>query len=285
MSIDRWLKAKKHIKNMYESDLVGTENYGYYSKYMVTMASFMAIGCLFADDTIPEQPCPAEVGGYVIETTDRFNKIFANCGGYSIELDTDADFHYDCTGLGRIHKVCVPTELALSVPCAKEPGYTLPDGCDNENLSICAGFKDEKGDIVYVCDLSGVNHTTTILKQDKEEVKFKVQYTDCAIPAICETYTLNCDGLEIQTEIENAEEVFVRVPLLVSNGDKEQAAETQIEWGEDFARCSAMGHSYNVKTDGNLSVADNKCGNRNGIYTYAEISKNGNRIKINMTLA
>lgn len=284
MSIDRWLKAKKHIKNMYESDLIGTESYGYYSKYMVTMASFMAIGCLFVDDTIPEQPCPAEVGGYIIETTDRFNKIFANCGGYSIEIDTDADFHYDCTGLGRIHKAGVPTELALSVPCTKHPGYTLPDGCDNENLSIGVGFKNDNGDITYVSDLSDIDHTTTVLKQDKEEVKFKVQYTGAEFPAICETYTLTSRGLKLEAEVKDAPQVFVRVPLLVSTGDKQQAVTTSIEAGADQVKCSAMGHSYNVKTDGSLSVSGKRRGNRNGVYTYADINKSGSKITLDIAL-
>ncbi len=283
MSIDRWLKAKKHIKNMYESDIIGTESYGYYSKYMVTMASFMAIGCLFADDSIPEQPCPAEVGGYMLETSDRFNKIFASCGGYSIELDTDADFHYDCTGLGRIHKAGVPTELALSMPCAKEPSYTLPDGMENINLSIETGFKNDKGEVVYVSDLSEIEHTTEIIKEDKGEVAFKVIYKG-SFPTVSETYRVTTTGVKICAQVESADEVFFRVPMFMSNGDKPQAVKSEIKTGADFATCTAMGHSYNVKTNGRLTFVAKEVANRNGVYSYAEIRCSGDNVDVYLNL-
>lgn len=284
LSIERWLKAKKHIKNMFESDLIGTESYGYYSKYMITMASFMAIGYITIDDTITEQPCPAEIGGYVIETTDRFNKIFANCGGYSIEIDTDADLHYDATGLGRIHKRGIPTELFLSVPCPKNPSYTLPEGLSEGSLTAEVGYIDSNGEVKYLSSASNIEHELTVLEETSRKVKFQIEYYGDEIPSITQTYTLTDKGIKICAEIENANKVFYRVPLLITNGDLPNAFNTEITIGDGFAKCVADKYYAKTETDGYITKGKEKYGNRNGIYTYAQIEKTGNTLTLNISL-
>ena len=37
-------------------------------------------------------------------------------GEYFAEYDTNADFHYDANGLGRIHRLGAPSAICLSVP-------------------------------------------------------------------------------------------------------------------------------------------------------------------------
>lgn len=46
------MAANKHIMNYYTDAKVGTEDYGNYDKYMVTMSACLSIAYLFADDTI-----------------------------------------------------------------------------------------------------------------------------------------------------------------------------------------------------------------------------------------
>lgn len=104
-----------------------TDPYGYYDKYMVSMACFLYIGMLDCDDSIREYPCPAEVGGYIFKTSDYFHKVFANKCGQSIEIDLRCDPKHDATGLGRIHKRGFPTELALSVPFPANPAYYITE--------------------------------------------------------------------------------------------------------------------------------------------------------------
>ena len=131
-----WLAETQvsHVKNRYplafgrggydkQGDM-GCECYAYFDKYMVTMGSWAMFGWLFADETIaadaPPRP-PAEV----FVTTPDFHLVFLRAGDYSAQFDYDSDTHYDCDGLGRLHRMGAPTPLCLSTPCAKTPNYRV----------------------------------------------------------------------------------------------------------------------------------------------------------------
>ncbi len=288
-SIDRWLDAQKHIKNFYTSEKTGTESYGYYNKYMITFASFMAIGYLSTDDTIKEMPCPAEVGGYVFETTNRFNKVFANCGGYSIEIDTKSEKSYDSTGLGRIHKAGVPTELGLSMPMTASPGYTLMSGVTKDDLSIEAGAELTDGTVIYISAYRDLAHTTEIIKQTYDEVIFKVTYSGGSLAgcsAVEETYTINNSGVTINAKLINPtiNKIHFRVPLLHTNGNNDYSSTTNITSEASKATVTMGDNSYTVETDGSIAVSDNLYGNRNGTYYSAHITKEGSEVEVKLTL-
>ena len=290
-TVGRWLCAKKHIKNFYPQPEIGCEGYGYYTKYMITLGSFLAIGCLFADDSIEESPAPAELGGYVLTTTSEFNKVFANCAGYSVELDTDADFHYDSTGLGRIHKAGVPAELGLSLPLTATPNYTVAQGAQTTNLAIGPGWTNGEN-VTYLSELSGPAHTLEILDESPEQVSFRITYQaegasmmkaassteEASINkekvSIAETYTIDHSGVTIDTVLSGADGLCYRIPLLVTNGRDT----TQIEVGEHTARVTLGGHCYTVSTNGRLTVPPERCANRNGEYRAAHIAAPGNTL-------
>ncbi|MCC2686735.1 MAG: hypothetical protein K0R75_3634, partial [Paenibacillaceae bacterium] len=197
-SIRRWLEETpvRHIKNYYpiESDY-GTETYGYYDKYMITMGAFLAIGCLFADETIAEAPCPAEAGGYVLQTSPSFHKVFANAGGYSLEIDTQADLNYDATGLGRIHRSGVPTELGLSVPLTEGQKYKLRDGVQRICSGISPGWMGEDGELRFLSELSErLTCELAIVCANRSSVDFQLVYGGASLQgcqAVKERYQLS----------------------------------------------------------------------------------------------
>ncbi len=118
-----------HIKNRYDLDTkFGCEHYGYFNKYMITVASNLYMGALFADESILPTKAPTEAGGYVVSTGPDFHKTFLNAGGYFLELDTDADFGYDACGLGRVHRAGCPGPVCLSVPFPKTPASYQLEG-------------------------------------------------------------------------------------------------------------------------------------------------------------
>lgn len=303
-TVGRWLAAKKHIKNFYPQPEIGCEGYGYYTKYMITLGSFLAIGCLYADDTIEELPCPAELGGYVLTTSAQFNKMFANCGGYSVELDADADFQYDSTGLGRVHKAGVPTELGLSLPFTATPSYTVATGSragvpnvHTANLAIGPGWMDG-GKEKYFSEQSGMAHSLEILGESPEQVSFRITYQaegasmmkaassteEASInkekASLQETYTIDSSGVTIDTMLSGAEGLCYRVPLLVTNG----LDTTQIETGEHTARVVLSGHCYTVSTNGRLTVPPERYANRNGEYRAAHIVAPDNTLHTKLSL-
>ncbi|NQX62770.1 hypothetical protein [Paenibacillus qinlingensis] len=274
-SLHRWLieeSPPRHIKNFFPTDSgYGTEDYGYYAKYMATFGTFLYIAVLSVDDSIEEYTCPAEIGGYAWQTSDAFHKVFANCGGYSIEIDTRADAYYDATGLGRLHKRGVPSELALSMPCAAEPKYRLPETVRGKALSLCAGWMIEAGDVQWLCEGElAPECKVVIVNEALDEVEWSVTYSGGEIPEgmrIRETYALTEAGLAIGVEqLGEVEHVpYYQVPLLLTNGKYE----TMIT-SEDKGISVVMGdYRYDVVSEHKLTTVESKLGNRNGIYTLA----------------
>ena len=142
-----WLKERpiSHVKNRYGIDSrIGCENYAYFNKYMITVASFVYLAYLFADDAILPASANEERRAYAAKTSADFHKVFLRAEDYFLEIDTKADFHYDASGLGRVHKRDCPSAICLSVPFAKEPNYKLER--DNaRNMSLCSFVETEDG--------------------------------------------------------------------------------------------------------------------------------------------
>lgn len=289
-SVKRWIEqvdVPRHIKNFFPVESkFGTEEYGYYDKYMITLGCFIYPAFLYADDNIEEYPCPAEIGGYVFETSKDFHKIFANCGGHSIEIDTKADNHYDSTGLGRYHKRDVPVELALSVPFVKTPDYFLPGGLEKRNLSICPGWETQEGRIQYLSELSeGLEYTLDVQCSTQEKAAFTVTYRGDKINgcnAIKETYTISASGVRIEAALEGAlhDCIYYTIPLLYTNG--KDYSEISLKSGEVKA---ALGEAaYHVISNGSIRLEDGTFGNRNGEYKLICIREESKRLVLSLML-
>lgn len=140
------MKPFRNIKNSFHPSLKhGFDPYGDYSVYSLLIASLAGFAYMLSNDGIEEKVTPFEIGGYVLYLQEPFYKIFATCQGYHIEIDTKADHNYDATGLGRIHKFSVPSELGLSSPIVSNPKYILSIKPCSRNVAIGPGWGvDEK---------------------------------------------------------------------------------------------------------------------------------------------
>lgn len=288
-AIRRWLEVSppRHIKNFYPLDsLHGAEGYGYYDKYMVTLGSFIYIAYLYADDTIEEYPCPAEMGGYVFQPSKGFHKIFANYSGNSIEIDTKADLHYDSTGLGRYHKTGFPTELALSMPFTEHPNYNVLQELQKKSVSLCPGWQNGEGKIQFLCELSeGVESELTDICMKPEKVSFTVKYYGEAIKGckgILEAYTLNQEGVRVEVKLISpiVEMMYYRIPLLETNG-KDRSG---IYYDERIAHVSLNEYIYKVIASDNISVETELIGNRNGAYRLATILSKESKLWLQLSM-
>ncbi len=317
-SISRWLKADdgaRHMKNFYPVESkFGVEGYGYFDKYMMTMGVFLFIGMPFADDTIDEFPCPAELGGYVFETTEHFHKVFANCASYSIELDTAADFFYDSTGLGRIHKNGVPTELAISGSAGilRHHRYGTP-GCVPEAMALSPGW-NKSNDIEFLATASnksshsfdyikdnfdskgsfeafkdsfnnGLLHKTEVIEESPDKTVLSLSYSGEAlkgIDGVTEIYKITGEGVEIESILNNPEEdkIYFLTPAFMTNGRDKSIIKEE----DNRLTISALGWIYTIETDGNFQASTDILGNRNGKYKKYIAVKNSNRIKMKFKL-
>ncbi len=163
-----WLSEQpmSHIKNHFDPDLqLGCEDYAYFNKYMITVASNAYLAYLVADDTIVPGEAIADKEGFVAETGEDFHKVFLNAAGYFAEIDCNADIRYDAGGLGRVHKKNCDSRVCLSVPFpCDHPNYKL-ETPNKHPLSICCFKNTNEGIICSAQD--GVKHTLTAKTQNE----------------------------------------------------------------------------------------------------------------------
>jgi hypothetical protein len=121
-SVSRWVRPSGDlniVRNWYDpSERVGYEGYSYHSQYNL-LSAFMLAACYWlTDDSIEEQPCPADVGGFALWIEPHFHKVVANAGGYYAVVQTKGERLYNPTGIIRIQKrgMVLPVGPADMVP-------------------------------------------------------------------------------------------------------------------------------------------------------------------------
>ena len=118
-------KPINHVKNRFpRSSGYGCENYAYFDKYMITTASFLYVAYLLCDDTIPAVE-PEDISGETLQLSDYFHKLFLRSGEYFMEYDYRADYRYDASGMGRLHRKGAPETICLSTPGTDMPNYRI----------------------------------------------------------------------------------------------------------------------------------------------------------------
>jgi hypothetical protein len=160
---------------------------------MITAASFLYVAYLFSDDAI----LPGEfddLTGESWQSLDHFHKLFLRAGNYFAEYDYRADYDYDASGLGRLHRKGAPSAICLSTPGTDKPRYQIntektvpfaivPEVADGDNW--LSGADREAVHTVERHSASGKNAQAEITCRwlAKQEVK--------------SAYLLNEDGLKI----------------------------------------------------------------------------------------
>lgn len=252
------LEPISHVKNRYDIKThIGCEDYGYFNKYMITVASNIYMAYLFADDSIIPTVSLTEKGGYVISTSDNFHKTFLNAGGYFIELETHADLHYDANGLGRVHKKDCSPFVCLSIPFPSHPKFTL----EKENpsaMSICCYA--ENG-----CELllgSDEKAEYTLLSSDATAdiatAMFICKLSDSI--AVTQKYTLSENGVEVT--LSGSENIGFMLPVFDFDG----ANKTVVTVSEKSVTSEYNGSVCTYRFDGKLSADFKYYYNRNGRY-------------------
>jgi len=91
------------VKNHYPPEAQhGFEGYSIFACYNLQSCSMLATAWSVADDSVAEQPAPADLGGFVLPIPE-FNMVVANAAGAYVEYMTCGNQRYDPTGLIRIH--------------------------------------------------------------------------------------------------------------------------------------------------------------------------------------
>lgn len=314
-SIDRWLAhtPPRSMKNLFAPEVDhGTEPYGYYEKYMTSVGSFAVLAWLFTgapDLQRPDQPHadhepadhkpPALTGGHITSTTADFHQIVAAAGGYSVQIDTRANPQYDATGLGRVHRCGVPSELALSVPLPGGDGYALATESERGARAIGPAWRTADGHVHRLAESGDdLGHELQIHHEDRARVDFTIRSRPAPPSAEAtdaphnrsagfdQRYVLDATGLDITTtwdrQLERSapSEWWLEIPVLVTNGGDRTAIRTH-QWGLSV---SLDGFVYRIETDHPISLGDERLGNRNGIYRVARLTPTGTTCRVHLSL-
>ncbi|MBQ8685205.1 MAG: hypothetical protein IJ514_03425 [Clostridia bacterium] len=277
-----------HVKNRFSIDSkYGCETYAYFDKYMITAASFFYSASLFCDDTI--QPIEEHEDPIIWSTSKYFHKTFVKTDEYSLEFDTNADPHYDASGLGRIHKKGAPSVLCLSMPFTKAPYYycgnwinsteiTIPPAGRQVNasqFSICPAIKNEKGEWVYGAD-SRTQYTLieNQIKDGGAGVVFQcILVNGAEVKFSC---FVGENGVILHADSATDKEIGITLPAFDFDGEKKTHSsytknKIEVEYENWVCEYSSQ----------NITDLETYFANRNGIYKgYVATGKSSVELKI-----
>lgn len=110
--------------------------YGEYGVYSLLAASLLARTYLVADGGILAGTTWPGQRGAVLNLYPEFHRLFANCGDTQVAMDTQAQAGQDATGIGRIHRLGVPSCLGLSLSVAAAPRYITGAAGTGRDLAL-----------------------------------------------------------------------------------------------------------------------------------------------------
>lgn len=258
-----WLAKSpiSHIKNRFPFDsMYGCEGYAYFDKYMITSASFYYAASMVCDDSIA--PIEPEETPFVWQTSPHFHKIFAKAGGYALEFDTNADPHYDASGLGRVHKMGAPSPICMSLPCPAHPNINL-FGAEVMAASLCPGIGHE-GKLLWSADEQCAYEVNCRETEGSAVVNLACSFPEGSV--IQTEYTLSADGIDIVNRGKG--KMYYMLPAFDFDGE----THTEITCGETELAVSYEGWTCRYRTDGKILDSGKTAANRNGHYRvfYAE---------------
>ncbi|MBQ8389156.1 MAG: hypothetical protein IJX46_09550 [Clostridia bacterium] len=277
--IEYWIGKQPihHVKNRFPIETkYGCEGYGYFDKYMITVASFLYAAYLLHDDSIPtEVSLDHEPAAF--HTTEYFHKLFLKSGGYAIEFDLDADPSYDANGLGRVHREGAPSTVCLSCPCPAEPDYTV----DTEKpfaFSLCSAVREKDG---WLLGADGdTKYEVSEYGADNESASATLLCKFSDNRTIREHYTVNESGVSITVEGDG--EIGYALPAFCFDGE----VSPKITVGEHSLTVSYEGFICRYTTNGKIVDLNKIAANRNGHYrVFIATSQNTLDVKIEITKA
>ncbi len=270
-----WLDfTDSHAKNRYEPDkLMGCEDYGYFLKYMITTTSNVYLAYLYCNEDIEPTVCPAELGGYIAHTDIDFHKVIASFKDYFLEFDTDADFHYDSNGLGRLCKRGAPRAICLYVPFPVDPLY-YTEFPNKTVASLCSYI--EKDGKTYLGADKGAKYESVLEEIGDDTLKLTMRVTLTNGESVDEAYEITADGVTI-TLSDNASGILI--PVYEFDGK----VAPEVKMGDKTIEVYYESYICRYTFDGILMDNPTPLFNRNGRYKVYKMQ--GKTLKIEIEKA
>ena len=265
-----------HIKNRFPIETrYGCEVYAYFDKYMITVASNLYNAYVVCDDTI--EAGEFDISPMAFETSDHFNKVFLRAGGYALEFDTDADPHYDASGLGRVHKMGAPSALCMSLPCPAMPKFVV--GEHPVAMSLSPGiFSDNYWQFATDAYIGRYELLNMGEGEGSVHASFLCRFFNAK--EITTAYTVDENGVTIKAT--GSDKLAHMLPAFAFDGE----VYTDIKLGDQQLEIYYQGYVCRYKTTGKIIDLEEVGYNRNGHYRgFAAIGNKELEIKIELAKA
>ncbi len=282
-AIEYWLYKEpiRHVKNYYPLEtMYGCEGYGYFDKYIITVASLLYGAYLICDDSIAFTP-EKDREACVAVTSPNFHKVCLKSGGYALEFDLDADPHYDANGLGRVHFEDAPSTICLSMPCLSDTGHVLGYKVDIEDpmaFSLCSAVC-ESGEWILG---ARADSKYTLLEHgtegDSAWAKFRCQFAGGK--GVTEHYSVSEMGAEITVTGDG--KIGYALPAFTFDGE----LSPEITAEKNRLEIKYRGVICRYTTDCEICDLNKIVANRNGHYrTFIAVGENEINVKIEIVRA
>jgi hypothetical protein len=280
--VKRWIRPDGSgyvVKNRYPMEAQhGYERYSAQSQYNLLACWLMTVAYLYADESVREKPCPADVGGFVVPIVEDFHKVFANAGGTYIEYDTNGYLHYNPTGLIRIHVKGGNPQLGPSDGVVHKFDPKTKEDLGGENLCVGPAWQDASGKWHRLADYNTDSPPKVeVLDETPDRARFRVTYAGDFDGAtrITETITVEPSGVTVEDSLEgkDIERMRVYYPMLVFDGLEESKVEMSGSSVALSLRDGAIRFMILDPADAQLKRTGVRLDNRNGEVeaAYADI--------------
>ena len=259
-NIELWLEQKPitHVKNAFPcSSSYGCEEYAYFDKYMITAASGLYVAYLFSDDDIPLDTTDNFTTDSFL-TSDYFHKLFLRAGEYFFEYDYRADYNYDASGLGRLHRKGAPSQIAISTPGTNKPTYTI-----NANDATPFAIAPEimyNGQWLFGSEQDAI-HKIEYYKTDNDNASAQISCTWQDKTKVKSNYLLDKNGLQV-TVTGNGKTGLMLPAFAFDGKNKTQIENNGIKLNIQYQNWQC---TYNLQA-GVIRNTGKKGYNRNGYY-------------------
>ncbi|MEZ5042454.1 MAG: hypothetical protein R2828_21315 [Saprospiraceae bacterium] len=230
---DPWRGSYSITKNHFDpADRIGYQPASQWSNYSGAMMFHLAEANLMRKTAIAEVPAPTEIGGYAIQTDDRFSTFTANAGGMQVFINLRGasvpkyDKYWTPLGAVRFSKINWDDRLG---PSDGERTYAETGG-NTKDIGLTFGPTwMENGRWINLADKAS-DYRGTVVTEFVHPllVKFKVLYayvTGQGGPYFQQEFMVTPDG--VMTYLSSPQDIpfGLTVPLLVNDG---RALETRV---------------------------------------------------------
>ncbi len=267
----------RHIRNAFDpGSRHGIDSYGFFIVYAPLAATLFAEAWHLADPGIDEAPVTDDGAARVFAPGREFRKVFASCGGWSLEAEMAADPGYDATGIGLLHRRGVPLPLALTGPCPGQPKFFTSVPADGGPAAIGPSWRTATGGwrtlaSCIAADVAGWDWEAH--RADGGVADFTLAWrlggTGVGAIRVLERIVIDGDTVRVTATVEGdgIDTVAFLVPMLETDGGV--PADLVVD-ADGTASCRTGGGVFSACCPGATFAGEpGRAVNRNGVYRVA----------------